>query len=51
MVWGGFRGDIKSELVFIPGSAKLDLAAYVMTGMGQHLVPLWNRCCEWRMVH
>ena len=37
MVWGGFCGSIKSELVFISGKAKLDTAACVMTVME----PIW----------
>ena len=41
--WGGFCGGIKSELLFVPGKAKLDLAAYVRTIMEPHLVPLWER--------
>ena len=54
MVWGGFCGGTKSELVFVPGRATLDSAAYVTTVMEPHLVPLWHRCCEeygWRMAH
>ena len=46
MAWGGFCGGIKSELVIVPGKAKLDSAAYVTTIMEPHLVPLWHRCCE-----
>ena len=46
MVWGGFCRSIKSDLVFVPGRAILDSAAYVTTAMEQHLVPLWHRCCE-----
>lgn len=46
MAWGGFCGQIKSDLVFIPGKAKLDSAMYVDTIMEPHLVPFWHRCCE-----
>ena len=46
MAWGGFCGGIKSELVFVPGKAKLDSAAYVTTIMEPHLVPLWHRFCK-----
>ena len=46
MAWRGICGGIKSELVFVPGKAKLDSAAYVTTIMEPHLVPLWHRCCE-----
>ena len=46
MAWGAFRRSIKSDLVFIPGKAKLDSAAYVTTVMEPHLAPLWHRCCE-----
>ena len=46
MAWGGFCGSIKSELVFVPGKATSDSAAYVTTVMEPHLVPLWHRCCE-----
>ena len=38
MVWGGFCGSIKSELVFISGKAKLDTAACVVTVME----PIWS---------
>ena len=43
IVWGG---GIKSDLVFIPGKATLNSAAYVTTVMEPHLVPLWHRRCE-----
>lgn len=46
MAWGGFCGQLKSELVFIPGKAKLDSAMYVDTIMEPHLVPFWHQCCE-----
>jgi hypothetical protein len=46
MVWGGFCGTLKSDLVIIPGKAKLDSATYVRTVMEPHLVPMWHRCCE-----
>jgi len=46
MAWGGFCGTTKSELVFIPGKAKLDSAMYVETVMEPYLVPFWHQCCE-----
>lgn len=48
MLWGGFCGGVKSELVCIPGTAarELDPATYVTALMEPHLVPLWHRCCE-----
>ena len=46
MAWGGFCGQLKSDIVFIPGKAKLDSAMYVETIMEPHLVPFWHRCCE-----
>lgn len=39
-VWDGFCRGIKSELVFVPGKAKLDSAAYVTVVMELHLAPL-----------
>ena len=39
-------GGIKLELVFVPGKAKLDSAAYVTIIMEPHLLSLWHRCCE-----
>ena len=46
MVWGGFCGALKSDLVMVPGKAKLDSATYVVTIMEPHLVPFWQQCCE-----
>ena len=46
MAWGGFCGAIKSDLVFIPGKAKMDSAVYVETIMEPYLVPFWQKCCE-----
>ena len=46
MVWGAFCGTLKSDLVLIPGCAKLDSTEYVKTIMEPHLVPFWHRCCE-----
>jgi hypothetical protein len=46
MTRGGFCGQLKSDLVFIPGKAKLDSAMYVETIMEPHLVSFWYRCCE-----
>lgn len=46
MVWGGFCGQLKSELIFIPGKAKLDSAMYVEKVMEPELVPFWHKCCE-----
>ena len=46
MAWGGFCCTTKSELVFIPGKAKLDSAMYVETVMEPYLVPFWHQCCE-----
>ena len=43
MVWGGFCGSIEFDLVFLPGKAKSDSAAYAATAIEPHLVPL---CCE-----
>ena len=48
MIWGGFCGSIKSELVIIPGKATLDSAAYATAVMEPHLVPLWNKYCKER---
>ena len=42
----GFVGTSSLKLVFDPGKAKFDSAAYVTTVMEPHLVPLWHRCCE-----
>ena len=46
MVRGGFCGTLKSDLVMVPGKAKLDSATYVVTIMEPHLVPFWQQCCE-----
>ncbi|RPA95416.1 hypothetical protein L873DRAFT_1837182 [Choiromyces venosus 120613-1] len=46
MAWGGFCGTTKSELVFIPGKAKMDSIMYVEAVMEPYLVPLWHECCE-----
>ena len=46
MVWGGFCGALKSNLVMVPGKAKLNSATYVATIMEPHLVPFWQQCCE-----
>lgn len=43
---GGFCGQLKSDLVFILGKAKLDSAMYVGTIIEPHLVPFWHKCCE-----
>ena len=46
MVWAVFCGQLKSELVFIPGKAKLDSAMYVEKVMEPELVPFWHQCSE-----
>jgi len=46
MIWGGFCGSLKSNLVCIPGKAKLDSATYVAKVMEPHLVPFCHQCCE-----
>ena len=46
MAWGGFCGAITSDLVFIPGKAKIASALYVETIMEPYLVPFWQKCCE-----
>jgi len=46
MAWGGLSGTIKSDLVFIPGKAKMDSAVYVETIMESYLVPFWQKCCK-----
>lgn len=46
MAWSGFCGELKSELVFIPGKAKLDSTMYADTIMEPQLVPFWHTCCE-----
>lgn len=43
MPWGGLCGGIEFDLVFLPGKAMLDSAAYAAAAMEPHLVPL---CCE-----
>ena len=45
--WSRFRGSIKSNLVFIPGKAKLNPAAYV-TVTEPHPVLRWHRFGEGR---
>ena len=58
MTWGGFCGGIKSELVFVPGKAKLDSASYV-TLLWNHIWFLYGIGAVrsmggwwwWRMVH
>ena len=39
MVWGGFCGALKSDLM-VPGKAKLDSATYVATIMEPHLAAM-----------
>ena len=46
MVWGAFCGTLKSDLVFIPGKAKVDSVLYVQKVMEPHLVPFWHQACE-----
>jgi transposase len=46
MVWGAFCGTTKSDLIFVPGKAKIDSATYVRTIMEPALVPFWQQCCE-----
>lgn len=46
MVWGAFCGTLKSDLVFIPGKAKVDSVLYVETVMEPQLVPFWHKACE-----
>lgn len=46
MVWGAFCGTLKSDLVFIPGKAKIDSVLYVETVMEPHLITFWHRTCE-----
>jgi len=36
----------KSDLVFVPGCAKIGAAAYVRRIMEPALVPFWYQCCE-----
>ena len=45
-VWVGFCGALKSDLVMVPGKAKLDSATYVATIMELHFVPFWQQFCE-----
>jgi len=46
MVWGAFCGTTKSDLVFIPGKAKVNAVTYVETVMKPYLVPFWHKCYE-----
>jgi len=46
MIWGAFCGTTKSDLIYIPGKAKIDSITYVKTVLEPALVPFWHRCCE-----
>ena len=46
MVWGGFCGCTKSDLMCVPDKATLDSVAYVTAVMEPHLVPLLHGYCE-----
>jgi len=46
MVWGAFCGTTKSDLVCMPGKAKVNAVTYVKTVMEPYLVPFWHQCCE-----
>ncbi|RPA93321.1 hypothetical protein L873DRAFT_1793740 [Choiromyces venosus 120613-1] len=46
MAWGAFCGTTKSDLVFIPGKAKVDAVTYVETVIEPYLVPFWHKCCK-----
>ena len=46
MVWGAFCGTTKSDLIYIPGKAKISSATYVNTVLEPALIPIWHQCCE-----
>lgn len=53
MAWGVFCSTIKSELIFIPGKAKMDSALYIEHIMEPHLISFWHQCYkeyEWTKV-
>jgi len=46
MAWGAFCSTTKSDLIFIPGRAKLDSAPYARMVLEPAFVPFWHKCCE-----
>jgi len=46
MAWGAFCSTTKSDLIFIPGRAKLDSATYARMVLEPAFVPFWHKCCE-----
>jgi transposase len=46
MAWGAFCGDVKSDLIFIPGKAKLNSQAYVDMVMEPALIPFYRQLEE-----
>jgi len=46
MILGAFCGTTKSDLIFVPGRAKLDSATHVRMVLEAALVAFWRQCCE-----
>ena len=46
MVWGGFCGALKSDLVTVPGKTNIGSATNVVSIMEPYLVPFWQQFCE-----
>jgi len=46
MIWGAFCGTTKSQIVYVPGRAKIDAVTYIRTVLEPALVPFWHQCCE-----
>jgi len=46
MVWSAFCGTTKSDLVFVPGKAKVSSTIFVRRIMQPALLPFWQHCCE-----
>jgi len=46
MIWGAFCGPTKSQIVYVPGRAKIDAATYIRTVLEPAPVPFWHQCRE-----
>lgn len=46
MVWGGFCGEMKSELHIIPPKTKVNSSYYVTHVLDPILIPFWHQTCE-----